>query len=413
MVFEFTFNNYRSYKDEATLSFVSKPINEHESSLIEAMDEKLLPVNVIYGPNGGGKSSVLLAFRYMASLIVLPFISMQKIKGDNDEVDIDEVAKKWQGSFKRESYKWDETCNDEPSAFSVLFQKNNIKYRYEISVLDDRIVGEGLYVQRNENDVETIFERDWDDISISERIQIPMDINVNKNLPFLVYLGMLLDLEEVDETIVFFFSIKYINFDKNNIDHSIPIGKIVENKNRILPITQKMGIPICDFRVEYDDNGIIKHVFAKHVINGQASQKDIDFNAESSGTRKIFSLIYTLIESIDNGDIVVIDELDAKLHPLLLQCIIDLFTNPGINKNGAQLLFTSHDIITMSNEVFRRDEIWFAAINDNAESFLYSLADFKKANGKKPRNDEMYGKQYLEGRYGADPYIMRISEWED
>ena len=120
-----------------------------------------------------------------------------------------------------------------------------------------------------------------------------------------------------------------------------------------------------------------------------------------------------MIESIDNGDIVVIDELDAKLHPLLLQCIIDLFTNPGINKNGAQLLFTSHDIITMSNEVFRRDEIWFAAINDNAESFLYSLADFKKANGKKPRNDEMYGKQYLEGRYGADPYIMRISEWED
>lgn len=96
------------------------------------------------------------------------------------------------------------------------------------------------------------------------------------------------------------------------------------------------------------------------------------------------------------------DELDAKLHPVLLQKVIELFTDPSINTNGAQMLFTSHDITTMSSKVFRRDEIWFSAINGYNESVLYSLADFRKEHGKKPRNDETYGKQYLEGKYGAD-----------
>ena len=76
------------------------------------------------------------------------------------------------------------------------------------------------------------------------------------------------------------------------------------------------------------------------------------------------------------------------------------------------MLFTSHDMTTMSNEVFRRDEIWFSALNGHDESVLYSLVDFRKEDGKKPRKDETYSKQYLEGRYGADPYLKRMVNWE-
>jgi AAA15 family ATPase/GTPase len=103
--------------------------------------------------------------------------------------------------------------------------------------------------------------------------------------------------------------------------------------------------------------------------------------------------------------------MDAKLHPKLLRYMIELFTNPRINKNESQLLFTSHDLTTMKNTVFRRYEIWFAALNKYDASRLYSLVEFKKENGDKVRKDETYDKQYMEGRYGADPYLRNILNW--
>ena len=101
--------------------------------------------------------------------------------------------------------------------------------------------------------------------------------------------------------------------------------------------------------------------------------------------------------ALKEGRLVIVDELDAKLHPKLLRYVIRLFTNPEINKNGAQLLFTSHDMSTMKNSIFRRDEIWFAALNSENSSEVYSLS---------------YDKQYLEGRYGADPYLRNMLSWE-
>ena len=99
------------------------------------------------------------------------------------------------------------------------------------------------------------------------------------------------------------------------------------------------------------------------------------------------------------------------IQNLFHKYIIELFTDPKSNKKGAQLLLTSHDITTMTPEIFRRDEIWFCALDPQNASRLYSLISFKKENGKTPRNDESYSKQYLEGRYGADPYIRKILDW--
>ena len=103
--------------------------------------------------------------------------------------------------------------------------------------------------------------------------------------------------------------------------------------------------------------------------------------------------------------------MDAKLHPKLLRYIIGLFTNPEINTKGSQLIFTSHDMSTMKPTVFRRDEIWFSALNKSNASKLYSLVEFRKENGTKVRPDETYDKQYIEGRYGADPYLKNILDW--
>ena len=102
---------------------------------------------------------------------------------------------------------------------------------------------------------------------------------------------------------------------------------------------------------------------------------------------------------------VIIDELDAKLHPKLLRYVISFFKNRRLNAKGAQLLFTSHDMTTMRNTVFRRDEIWFAASDENHESEIYSLYEIRREDNERINNTAAYDKQYLEGRYGADPFL--------
>ena len=111
----------------------------------------------------------------------------------------------------------------------------------------------------------------------------------------------------------------------------------------------------------------------------------------------------------ENKDrLIVIDELDAKLHPKLLRYVIMLFKNQTINRHGAQLLFTSHDMSTMKNTVFRRDEIWFAAEDEQHQSKIYSLSDIRQEDNTRIKNTAAYDKQYLEGRYGADPYLSNM-----
>ena len=141
------------------------------------------------------------------------------------------------------------------------------------------------------------------------------------------------------------------------------------------------------------------------------SEIELSLNQESSGTQKIFGLLPQIAICLLRSRTLVIDDLDAKIHPLLLRYLIGLFRNPEINRRHSQLIFTSDDLSNMTNEVFRRDEIWFVAKGQDQGSALYSLADFKTDNGK-VRNDAVYAKQYLEGKYGADPYLRRIINWE-
>ena len=157
---------------------------------------------------------------------------------------------------------------------------------------------------------------------------------------------------------------------------------------------------------------------------------------ESSGTQKLFGLLPFIAESLTTGTVLVINELDAKIHPILLRHIIMMFNDMNINKHKAQLIFTSHDLSTMNSEVFRRDEIWFVAKGNAQNSKLYSLVEFKferktfklliggntasnacsiqgykNEKGESVRKDAKFDKQYLEGKYGADPYLRRIVDW--
>ena len=165
---------------------------------------------------------------------------------------------------------------------------------------------------------------------------------------------------------------------------------------------------ITNFRVEEKEDERIE-VYTRHVVDGY--EFELNLSEESSGTKKLFGLLPFIADSLVSGTTLVIDELDAKIHPVLLRHVIMLFNDMKINRHGAQLIFTSHDLSTMNSEVFRRDEIWFVAKGNRQNSKLYSLVEFKNEKGESVRKDAKFDKQYLEGKYGADPYLRKIIDW--
>lgn len=377
----------------------------------------LLPVCAVYGPNGGGKSSVLFALLALRNIVIEPLVQMIFMNSKNEKLSsmsIEELKNTVKiSTIENSYYKFDDVSCNIPTEFSVLFSINNRKYRYEIILLKNIIQKENLfYEDLITGQMYSVFEREREEIYMCEQLQ-SVDINrINESLPMISYISMFKDIEIIDDVIRFFLRIQIVDFDKPSQDRKIFVSSLKKNKKQVFKILQSMGINICDIIVEYTDSGMVKNIFTQHSMeNGE--KRELNFEEESSGTRKIFSILPVILNVIENGNLLVIDELDAQLHPLLLQRIIEIFTNPKMNKNGAQLLFTSHDLTTMNNKVFRRDEIWFSAINGYDESVLYSLVDFRKENGDKPRNDENYNKQYLEGRYGADPYMHQIQTWEE
>jgi AAA15 family ATPase/GTPase len=167
-----------------------------------------------------------------------------------------------------------------------------------------------------------------------------------------------------------------------------------------------MGIGITGYRFDQQSN----EFYLQRTLHD--TLYELPFSSESDGTRKLFAALPVILMALKEGRLVIVDELDAKLHPKLLRYVIRLFTNSEINKNGAQLLFTSHDMSTMKNSIFRRDEIWFAALDSENSSEVYSLSELRKENNDPINNTAAYDKQYLEGRYGADPYLRNMLSWE-
>ena len=204
------------------------------------------------------------------------------------------------------------------------------------------------------------------------------------------------------------YRIDFLNYGNSMEELRMAVSSSEAVKHLMLQMIQEMDLDIVDFRVVKDENDRID-VYTKHMVEGR--ETELNLLEESSGTKKLFGLMPFIADSLLSGTTLVIDELDAKIHPVLLRYIIMMFSNMSINKKKAQLIFTSHDLSTMNSEVFRRDEIWFVAKGNSQNSQLYSLVEFKNEKGESVRKDAKFDKQYLEGKYGADPYLKRIIDW--
>lgn len=402
MLCQFTVKNYKSIRDEVTLDMQAAAISEHEDRIIRDKDgEIFLPVSAIYGPNGGGKSNVLEALHTLAVKVLRPLYAT----GDNEERIF------LQKKIIIEPFAFSEETKSEPTEFEIFFRTELAEYRYILHVKREVVVYERLdRVKMDTGRRSALFERGEEIMLKGAFAKLKISDELSETLPLLSYLGITYKKNEVVKDVLewFEYGIDFLNYGNSMEKLRMAVSSSEAVKHLMLQMIQEMDLDIVDFRVVKDENDRID-VYTKHMVEGR--ETELNLLEESSGTKKLFGLMPFIADSLLSGTTLVIDELDAKIHPVLLRHIIMMFSNMSINKKKAQLIFTSHDLSTMNSEVFRRDEIWFVAKGNSQNSQLYSLVEFKNEKGESVRKDAKFDKQYLEGKYGADPYLKRIIDW--
>ena len=395
MLCQFTFKNFKSYKDETIFDFQAAALPEFKETLITTKSAPdLVPVSAVYGPNGGGKSNLLQALSCVISTIVKP---------------VHELGKNRQPLILQQKvdaipFLFDDVSANEPTEFRLFFLNGSNMYCYYLALKDDEVISESL-TRKSVTGKKTadIFDREKDKITLGYSInKKSINTNVNPKMPYLSFLAINYDIPEISEVMTWFESCIIRSYANPMIEHQIMLEKYVEYKDQFIRALNDMDIDITDYR--YDEAS--KQLYMKRKLGKK--EYELTFTEESDGTRKLIAALPVILLALREGRLVIIDELDAKLHPKLLRYVILLFKNKEINRYGAQLLFTSHDMSTMKNTVFRRDEIWFAAENEAHESDVYSLHEMRSEDGSRIKNTATYDKQYLEGRYGADPYLQNM-----
>lgn len=403
MLCQFSVKNFKSIRDEITFDMQATAISEHEDRVIIDKDkEQYLPVSVIYGPNGGGKSNVLQALHMLQMKVLRPLYAT----ANSDEFAFQPKR------LVIEPFRFSEETQMAPTEFEVFFRTEVSEYRYVLSILRDKVLYESLdRIKLDTKRRSGLFERDENNIELKgafARFKISEDLSAT--LPLLSFLGITYKKNDIVNDVLdwFQYGIDFLNYGNPIQELRMAVSNSEDIKELVLEMIQEMDLDIVDFRVEKKENDQIE-IFTKHVV--EEHETELNLREESSGTKKLFGVLPFIADSLLHGTTLVIDELDAKIHPVLLKHIIMLFNDMEINRHGAQLIFTSHDLSTMNSEIFRRDEIWFVAKGKAQNSKLYSLVEFKNEKGESVRKDAKFDKQYLEGKYGADPYLRRIVDW--
>ncbi len=413
MLLQFNFKNYKSFRDDTTLDMTATKITEYEKHVIKTGGEQVLPVAVIFGANASGKSNVIEAFRYMHEYV------MNSLNYGGD------TSKKEKEGFQRPTpFLFDNNTKDNESSFEVYFiEPFDIKektYNYGFSIDIDGVVEEWLNIKsKTSKEASRIFYRnrktnELDLAGFPNKIKDNLMIALEKET-LLVSLGAKLKVEKLKFVRDWFMTNEFANFGQPF--ENFFLSKLTpkdfdqneEVRKKVLKYLSSFDESIIDFNikiVEGENSGNNKFkVFAIHQMadgNGVAS---IPFQYESAGTLKMFALYPWLESVLSVGGILVVDELNAKLHPLLVRVFTQTFLNKELNPNNAQLIFTTHDSWQLNANLLRRDEIWFTEKAPNGVSQLYSLSDFVDEVGTKIRKDENYEKNYLLGKYGAIPTL--------
>lgn len=334
MLCQFTVKKYKSIRDEATFDMQAAAISEHNDKVIVGADgELILPVSAIYGPNGGGKSNVLEAIHTLDSKVLRPLCAAC------DKSDCGYKARK----IPVEPFAFSEETRKMPTEVELFFRTEIAEYRYILRVQEEIVIYESLdRVKMDTGRRSALFLRDSEGIELKGTFgKFKISEELSETLPLLSYLGITYKKNETVNDVLEWFedSIDFLNYGNPYQELRTAIAKSGEVRNLVLKMLREMDLDIGDFRIEEKDEDHIE-VYTKHIVEEYSTE--LALTEESSGTRKRFGLLPYIAKSLVCGTTLVIDELDAKIHPLLLKHVIEMFTDTTINRHGAQLIFTSH-----------------------------------------------------------------------
>lgn len=415
MLIEFRVTNFRSFRDMQVFSMVAGAGDEHRGTHTFASGasrgDDIIASAAIYGPNAAGKTNLLKAMQCMKSIV---------------------VESSSAGPSKQVSYspfKFDIFTNKSPTKFEMLFVEDGTKYEYSFSIDATRVHYERLVEWKTERP-RRVFEREYN-IETNEYIWLfPNTFRGNRFVwrdatrINALFLSTAIQLNNIQLLPVFTWFQKrlvpIVGPQQLNMALTLKLLETEEGKDRLLPFIQEADIKISDIEITtspflpsfpfpqdslpliYQDSPdappkTAKVRFAHLMTDGQSVH--LNMEDESSGTQLLFRNGGAWINVLTNGEILIIDEVDTSLHPLLVIFLIKRFHSKITNKQNAQIIFTTHNTSLLSLDVFRRDQIWFVDKSPEGVSKIYPLSDFK------PRPDENLEKWYLRGRYGALPIL--------
>lgn len=421
MLIEFSVGNYRSFKDPVTFSMVAAKLHSQDKSLDENTvirvddDLSLLSSAALYGPNASGKSNFIDALDLMRGFV----LTSSKDTQVNDKIPV-------------ERFRLSTNTQGQPSYFQIVFLADGKQYRYGFEATTERIVREWLYHVPTIREA-LLFERDTDAIKIKTGFKEGRGLQ-SKTRPNALFLSVAAQFNgEIATRILQRFRMLNILWGLNDgpyYRYTIDCFEMNINKEAIIRLIKKLDLGIANIQIERTAltkahlppsisesiKDLLTHTAVPeqktvkvlhHVFNERGEAvSDETFDAEhheSEGTLKLFALAGPLMKVLETGTTLFVDELDARLHPLVTSAIIGLFNSKESNPNHAQLIFTTHDTNLLDPKTLRRDQIWFAEKDRWGATHLYSLAEYKV------RNDAAYEKNYIEGRYGAIPFIGDLS----
>lgn len=404
MLVNFTVGNYRSFREKRTLSLEAANIKEFADSLIEASNNlSLLPIAALYGANSSGKSNLIKALGVFTDLL----------RRSNSMSSTDEInAEPFLLSESADPY-------TSPSYFEIeVITQNGNFYRYGFEANRKSIVSEWLYKLTGSKET-CLFVRENDSIGVTKAFPEGkgLEERTRNNALFLSvcdsFNGVVAKELVADICKCIVTSAVNHEFIYNTIDpviHQDPelYADVIKETNAIL---HQMDLGFSRYEIP-ENKELAKNIKAYTYHNLYNNKGEVVGEVrlsmkheESEGTNKLFDMITMILMSLKGGGLLVIDELDCKLHPILTAYIIKMFNDPKRNEAHGQLIFATHDSNLLSAKCLRRDEIWFVEKDQQEASDLYSLVEFKDADGVKVRNDRSFEKDYIKGRYGAIPYV--------
>ena len=414
MLIQFSFKNYKSFRDEATLDLSAAKMTEFSDRVVSEGNDKILPMAAIYGANASGKSNIYNAFGYMADYVIESFKY-----GDEEE--------KFE-KYRPTPFLFDSVSNDAESSFEVYFiipgDKAEKTYNYGFCVDRHGVTEEWLNVKaKTARKYASVFYRSTEEDTLDlsglpkssrDNIQVALEKQV-----LIVSLGAKLKVNKCKDIRDWFMANEFADFGDpfTNffLSRRLPKGFVDDNsvQKKVIEYFASFDEHIKDFEIEKlpndaDSKEETYKISSLHKKIDSDTFAAIPLSMESAGTLKMFALYPELQDVLEKGSVFFIDELNARLHPLLVRNFLLTFLNPEINTRHAQLIFTTHDTWQLSNQLLRRDEVWFTEKDEQGISKLYSLADFVDESGARIRKDESYEKNYLIGKYGAIPTLKSI-----